>query len=172
VAEKAIAAVRPDQLDDPTPCTQWSVRQLINHLVTGNLTFVSMVAGTPPPDRSKDHLGEDPTGAFRETVGRLRTAFAADGALDRTYPTPFGPGPGTRIVTMRVIEMMTHSWDLAKATGQPTDLDPELAEYSLASFRAAGPIPRGGSSPFAAEQPLPAGASAADRLAAFLGRAG
>jgi uncharacterized protein (TIGR03086 family) len=170
VADRVIAAIKPDQLDDRTPCTEWTVRQVVNHLVTGNLVFVAMVTGGPRPDRSQDMLGDDPAGAFRDTLRRLRAEFAADGVLERTFPTPFGPGPGSLLVHMRVNEMLIHAWDLATATGQSTDLDPELAEECLASFRAGRPIPRGGESPFGPEQPAPAVATAADRLAAHMGR--
>jgi uncharacterized protein (TIGR03086 family) len=170
VADQVIAAIKSDQLDDPTPCTEWTVRQLLNHLVSGNLVFVAMVEGGPRPDRSQDHLGGDPLGAFRDTLRRLRAGFARDGVLEETFPTPFGPGPGSLLVHMRVNEMLIHSWDLAKATGQSTDLDPELAEECLASFRSGRPIPRGGESPFGPEQPAPETATAADRLAAHMGR--
>ena len=149
VADSVIAAVKPDQLDDPTPCTEWSVRQLISHVVTGNLMFTSMVTGGPRPDRNQDQLGDDPLGAFRATARDLRAAFSAEGALDRTYLTPFGEGPGAVLVNMRVVEMTVHSWDIAKATGQSTELDPPLAEWGLRSLRDALPADRAGS-PFGA----------------------
>jgi uncharacterized protein (TIGR03086 family) len=170
VADSVIAAVRPDQLGDPTPCTEWSVRQLINHLVTGNLMFAGMVTGGPRPDRNQDQLGDDPLGAFRSTASDLRAAFSAEGALDGTYPTPFGESPGAVLVNMRVVEMSVHSWDIAKATGQSTDLDPQLAEWGLRSLRNALPADRAGS-PFGTEQPASGAVTAADRLAAFAGRA-
>jgi uncharacterized protein (TIGR03086 family) len=170
VADSVISAVKPDQHGDPTPCTDWSVRQLINHLVVGNLTFTSMVTDGPGPDRSQDQLGDDPLGAFRGTVRELRAAFSADGVMDRTYPTPFGQSPGIILVTMRAMEMSVHSWDIAKATGQSTDLDPELADWGLRALRNALPTVRDGS-PFGTEQPAPPDATAADRLAAYAGRA-
>ncbi|MDP9370240.1 MAG: hypothetical protein M3Q03_18535 [Chloroflexota bacterium] len=68
-------------------------------------------------------------------------------------------------------ELLIHGWDLARATGQRTDLAPDLAERSLGSWRAwFGDRPRGASGLFDPEQPVPEGAGAADRLAAFLGR--
>jgi uncharacterized protein (TIGR03086 family) len=169
IANDVIAAVKPEQLDLPTPCTDWSVRQIINHLVIGNLTFASMVGDSPRPDRAQDHLGDDPLGVFQDTVLDLRTLFSAEGVLTATYDTPLGSGPGTLLVAMRVVEMTVHSWDIAKATGQSTDLDAELAETCLDSLRAAMRNGRGG--PFGAERPAPQGATAADRLAAFAGRA-
>jgi uncharacterized protein (TIGR03086 family) len=169
VGEQVIAGVKADQLDDPTPCTEWSVRQLINHLVTGTLAFVSIVTGAPAPDRGADHLGDAPLDAYRGAVRELRAALSAEGAMDRTYPTPLGQGPGAMLLTMRTIETTVHSWDLAKATGQSTDLDAELARWALGSLRGALPADRAGG-PFAAEQPAPPAATAADQLAAFAGR--
>jgi hypothetical protein len=65
-----------------------------------------------------------------------------------------------------------HAWDLAKATGQSTDLDPELAAFSLdAAMQRMGPGFRGEGRPFGEEQPCPNGRCEADQLAAFLGRA-
>src|SRR5689334_13745467 len=94
IAENAIAAVKPDQFDDPTPCPDWTVRQLINHVVGGNKLFAALVTGGPRPDRSADHLGADPLAAFRSTVREVRAAFASDGALERSYELPIGSVPG------------------------------------------------------------------------------
>jgi uncharacterized protein (TIGR03086 family) len=170
VAERVIAAVKPDQLGDGTPCESWTVRQLINHVVTGNLVFTSILRDGEPVDRAADGLGEDPLAAYRASVADLRAAFGADGALDRMYPTPFGEGPGTILVTMRMVEHAVHSWDIARATGQSTDLDPEVAAASLAALRHALPAERDGDGPFGTEQTAPPSATAADRMAAFAGR--
>src|SRR5438552_18874372 len=83
-ADRVVAAVRPDQLADPTPCTDWRVRDVINHLVTGNLLFAAIVADTDRPDRSRDHLGDDPLAAFRASVSQLAEAFAKHDVLSGT----------------------------------------------------------------------------------------
>lgn len=169
VADSVLAGVKPEQLGDPTPCTEWTLRQLINHVVTGNMMFLSTITGGPRPDRDRDHVGDEPLDAFRRTAAELRTAVTGEGVLERTYPTPLGTGPGSLLATMRAIDTTVHSWDVAKATGQSTDLDPELAQWALATLRAVLPADRQGS-PFGDEQPAPADATAADRLAAFAGR--
>jgi uncharacterized protein (TIGR03086 family) len=168
-AEGVIAAIDPGRHADPTPCTEWSVGQLINHLVTGNLMFVATITGSPRPDRSRDHLGADPREAFRSTTAQLRSAFSAEGVLEGLYPSPLGERPGAALVDMRAIEMTLHTWDLAKATGQSTDLDADLAESALRALRGVLTGDRTGG-PFGPEQPAPPRASAADRLAAFAGR--
>ena len=169
-ADRVVAAVRADQLGDPTPCTGWTVRDVINHLTTGNLLFAAIVSDGPQPDRSADHLGDDHLAAFRSSVSRLAEAFVKHDVLSGRYPTPMGEGPGALLVSMRFNELMVHGWDIAKATGQSTDLDPALAEEALASFERAPFLPRGEGKPFGEAKPVPDGATAADRLAAYLGR--
>jgi uncharacterized protein (TIGR03086 family) len=72
---------------------------------------------------------------------------------------------------MRVNEYLAHGWDLADALGKPTDLLPDLAENALEQWRSRfGSTPRQPGGPFGAEVEAPSGATAADRLAAFLGR--
>jgi uncharacterized protein (TIGR03086 family) len=172
-AGRVIAGVKPEQLDDPTPCTEWNVRQVINHIVGGTLFFVhALETGSfdrDSFDRSRDFLGDDPAAAFRDSVARLHERFAAPGALQQMVPTPFGVQPAAMLAEMRVTEMLVHGWDVAKATGQPTDLDPELAEERIEPFRAMRASGRGRGM-FRDEQPVPDGATAADRLAALAGR--
>ncbi len=164
--------VKAEQWGDPTPCTEWKVRDLMNHVVGGTRQFISLMSGGGPLDRSLDYLGSDPAGSFRDAAAELRAVFAAEGALERLAPTPFGPQPGQFLAEMRVTEMMTHGWDLARATGQSTDLDPELADSLIESFRRMRARAGGSSAgmPFDDEQPVADGAPAADRLAAAAGR--
>ncbi|NKQ55958.1 TIGR03086 family protein [Amycolatopsis sp. K13G38] len=165
-----IGAIRPEQLGVPTACTDWSVRDVINHVVQGNLKTVAWAHGTePPPDA--DHLGSDPPGAFARSLREVRATLGEPGLFERMVTTPIGTAPGALLVHLRVNEYLAHAWDIADATGQPTDFAPDLAEQALADwqqrFGATGRSPGG---PFAGEKPAPRDGSAADRLAAFLGR--
>jgi uncharacterized protein (TIGR03086 family) len=169
VADVTVTAVLPGQLDDPTPCTRWTVRDLINHVLTGNLRFVGFATRGPGPDRTVDHMGKDYVASFRDSLRRVTEAFEAPGFLEHSVPTPFGEDAGAVLVGLRINELVVHSWDLARATSQSTDLEPELAEYLLATFQASSSLDRSRRS-FGAEQAVPDGATAADRLAAFLGR--
>jgi uncharacterized protein (TIGR03086 family) len=169
MAADIISGIPADRLGDPTPCAEWDVRALVNHMVNGNLRFVALVTGEPAPDRG-DIPGEDLLAAFRDSVGRLNTAFDREGVMEQVFQAPFGEGPGAQLAAMRTCELTIHTWDLAAATGQPRDLDPGLVTFATQVFQARS-IPRGGDGPFAAEQPSPEGAGAADQLAAYLGRA-
>jgi uncharacterized protein (TIGR03086 family) len=168
-ATAVVGTVRADQYDDPTPCTEWTVRQLLNHLIGGNKSFVARVTDGAAVDRGADHVGPDHIASFEASVAELRAAFAADGVLDRVFPGPLGDAPGRALVNMRVNEFMVHAWDLARATGQSTDLDPELAAESLADFERLQDSGRGGAM-FAPRQAYPPDATVADRLAATAGR--
>ena len=99
--------------------------------------------------------------------------MGAPGAQDKVLTLPFGTLPASVFMGIATTDAFTHGWDLAKATGQSTDIDPELAGQLLDGARMfVQPAFRGedGNAPFGPEQPAPAGASTADQLAAFLGR--
>ncbi len=170
LAVRIVDGIHPGQLSDPTPCSEWDVRMVMNHLVSGNLFFVHLATGAPPPARGADHLGEDPATAFRDSVHAVSTAFQADGFLGRVITAPFGEVPGSQLVHMRRNELTVHAWDLAKAAGQSTDFDPEVIAACLASYTASPALKDRANAPFDVEQPAPPDATDADRLAAFLGR--
>jgi uncharacterized protein (TIGR03086 family) len=162
-----VAAVGAERFADPTPCAGWDVRTLLNHLVYENLMWTSLAEGAPRDDFTADHLGDDHVAAFRAAAAATLAAFRRPGMLTREY----GPAPGWRLVEQVIIEMLVHGWDLARATGQPTSLAPDVAEAVLPSVRAIyGGLPRTPGGSFAPERPVPDGASATDRLAAYLGR--
>ncbi|TCO52490.1 TIGR03086 family metal-binding protein [Actinocrispum wychmicini] len=171
-ANAVLDKIEPNQYSIPTPCDKWTVWDVINHVTAGNLKGVAMLTGTEPPDRDADLLGDDARGAFDRSVSSVRAAMSAPGALEKKVATPLGEQPGAFVVHMRVNELIVHSWDLAKATGQSTDIEPELAAGALSQWRARmGDRPRPADGPFGPEQEALPGATAADRLAAFLGRA-
>jgi uncharacterized protein (TIGR03086 family) len=90
----------------------------------------------------------------------------------RVYQLPIGEVPGTVFIQLRTSDLLIHAWDLAVATGQPTDLDPELAEYVLGFSKQMMSRPglRGDGRPYGEEQPCGQGRPVSDRVAAFLGR--
>ncbi len=169
--DQIVSGIRAGQWSVPTPCRGLDVRAVVGHLVAGQLVFTARVHGLPIPDRAADHLGEDPAAAFRRSGQALRRAFGEPGALRETYQGPLGPAPGVFLVQVRIVELLGHGWDLARATGQTADYPAELAERALAQARDGLTDRRDGpGAPFAAEVPVPAGAPAIDRLAGFLGR--
>ncbi|MDS0138441.1 MULTISPECIES: TIGR03086 family metal-binding protein [unclassified Amycolatopsis] len=165
-----VTAVRADQWALPTACAEWDVRAVVNHLAHGNAK-VAFWAGTGPPAPDGDYLGASPAAAFAASVASARSVLAAPGLFSRQVTTPLGEVPGVFLVHMRVNEYLAHGWDIADATGQPTDLAPELATRALEQWRSRfGAAPRQPGGPFGPEVPPPPEATPADRLAAFLGR--
>ena len=162
VADGAIAAVRPEQFADPTPCTQWSIRQLIDHVVAQTLKSASMATVGSGPKRDQD-VGDDPLATYRDGVHRLRAALVRPDVMSA------GRNPLTWIANLLVIELTVHAWDIATASGQRTDIDPRLAGWVLRTLREGLPPDRRGGG-YAAEQPAPAYLPVADRMAAFAGR--
>ncbi len=168
VARGIVDKVRPDQWTLPTPCTEWNVRQVVEHLIAGNERAATALAG---PERPTSTVADDDlAAAFAASCDRLQWAFAAPGALTGTIEMPFGPMPAEFMARIRAGDMLIHAWDLARATGQPTDYAPELNETLLALSRQM--LATVGRNPdlFGPERVAPEGASAADRYAAFLGR--
>jgi len=161
-----LVSVTSDQLSSPTPCPEWDVKALIDHVIAGNRRVVERAGGQMGP------LPEGLGTAHRASAEAAQATFAAPQALTRTYQLPIGEVPGTAFVELRTSDLLVHAWDLATATGQPTDLDPELAEYVLAFSKQMMSRPglRGDDRPYGEEQPCGDGRPAADQVAAFLGR--
>src|SRR6266545_920027 len=86
-----IDRVGVDQWSAPTPCTEWTVRDVVHHLVGMNLVFVALLEERPMPDRGADHVGTDPAGAYRRSAAALQVAAARPGVLQRR-PSP-SPAP-------------------------------------------------------------------------------
>jgi uncharacterized protein (TIGR03086 family) len=174
-AETVVDNVEPSELGNATPCTEWTVRDVINHVVGGATMFAECVEqGAVADDRlgqlmGGDNLGDDYKGAFRRASERARAAFSGEGALEKMVKLPFGEMPAGVALNIAVMDVMTHALDIAKATGQTVD-DNELLETALTigrqlitpDFRQPGV--------FDAEQPAPPDASPADKLLAFAGR--
>jgi uncharacterized protein (TIGR03086 family) len=150
-----------DALGDGTPCSEWTVQDLVDHIVAAPEKFARMVRGdsidwtapTPP-------AGDDPAGTFRTHAQDLLGAVR-DQAAGGESVTP----------DWQCAELAVHTWDLATALGRPTgDLDPDVAESGLTFMQTnltddkRGPV-------FGPEQPAPEGADAYQRIAAFAGRA-
>lgn len=162
-----VAGVEADQLGNPTPCTEWDARALLNHII-GGLHFFAEAARTgkaPAVDDGVDLVGDDPLGAYEEGQQAALVAWPDD--PDRMTELPFGTLPASVARQIHALDAFVHGWDLAKATGQETDIDRDVAEALL--DRSAIPETMRGTI-FANEQPCDAERPPADRLAAYLGR--
>lgn len=171
-----IEAIPAGCWDAPTPCRDWTVHDLVAHLVGGNAAFTAILQGRPPASAGSsaptaDRSAAELMAAYRDGAAGLSAAFAQPGVLQRTFTVPAGTVPGLAALHLRITELLVHGWDLAHATDQPTTVLPaDLAvvelEFSRSQLAALPP----GRSPFAPSQPAPDGAPVIDQLAALLGR--
>lgn len=170
---RIIGKVTPDRLGDPTPCTAWDVRALINH-ITGVLALMAATASgaAPPKEMPTDWVGTDPAAIFEEAARATLAAWSQPGALDGTCRLPNGlelPAIGT--ARRNFIDTLVHGWDLAQALGLDATLDPALAAAALeASHEIMSEDLRGVGKPFAPVMAVAEGAPPGDQLLAFLGR--
>ncbi|WP_448624346.1 TIGR03086 family metal-binding protein [Geodermatophilus sp. URMC 64] len=147
-------------LGDGTPCEQWTVRDLVDHIVAAPTRFTRMVRGEPIDwSAPTPSAGDDPAAAFRSHADELVRAWR-----DRDA------GNAPVALDWLCAEFAVHTWDLAEATGRSTGaLDAEVAERGLA-FMQANLTEDNRSVAFGPEQPAPDGADAYQRAAAFAGR--
>jgi uncharacterized protein (TIGR03086 family) len=159
VTEGIVAGVRPEQTHLPTPCPEYEVTQLLDHLVGWATSFADRATGvTPAADPAAVAAGEDPRGAYHDAGVRLIDGYRRRG----------GDAPPVGVLLM---ETVTHGWDLATATGQPAVYQEEVVVAALDAGREMmAPQYRGDGMPFGAEVDVPSSAPALDRLVAFMGR--
>jgi uncharacterized protein (TIGR03086 family) len=175
-ARGTLENVKADQMDDQSVCESWKVKDVVNHLVGGSQWFAAaMDASGSSDDGSEmpDFSQQDYLAIFDDGAKKSLEAFGREGAMEQQVKLPFGEFTGESFLGLATTDSFTHAWDLAKSTGQDTDLNPALAAKVLEHAKATipdqfrGPDPK---APFGPEQQAPAGASNADKLAAFLGR--
>ncbi|MDO0925616.1 TIGR03086 family metal-binding protein [Streptomyces sp. TG1A-8] len=175
-AAAVIRTVRPEQLGDPTPCSEYDVRALLAHVVGGTRRTAVVGEGGDgfAVDPSVGGVGDDGwAAAYDEVRARVLKAWESDERMTTTVRVPWGEVPGHAALSGYVMEIVTHTWDLAEALGRPHGLDPELAEFALANARRVLPDsrPRDAATPFDARREASEGAGAYERLAAWMGRA-
>jgi uncharacterized protein (TIGR03086 family) len=170
-ARSTLANVDRSQLDDPTPCRSWTVRNLINHMIMAPRAGISALQTGEVRADDADYTAGDFLATYTETAQAAKEAFAAPGVAAQLVRLPFAEVTGAFLMSMVTTDQFTHAWDLARATGQSTDLDAETASILLAQAAIPDQF-RGedGKAPFGPVREAPAGATAADRWAAHLGR--
>ena len=167
-ARGVIAGVRPEQHDDKTPCEQWTVHDLLEHMI-GVVAGIGAAAGGRSP--APFALGPDPGTQFDDIATSAIAAWRTPGVLDRVLEGPAGAMPGQVLASINLLDTATHTWDLAIATGQPAELPEAIASAAMdASRMIVTPELRPGR--FGPEQAVGAGASSTQQLVAFLGRKG
>lgn len=160
-----VAGITADRLD--------GVRELLNHVVSGNLWVAPLVEGRTIEEVGDrydgDVVGDDVLGAWDASAASAAAAFERPGAMDDPVAVSYGPVPGRVYAGHRFLDVLIHGWDLAVATGQDRTLDPELVQAccdivqpQVEQLQASGA--------FGTEVPVPPEADLQTRLLGLLGR--
>ncbi len=159
-AGDVLAEVHPGSLGSPTPCHEWTVGELVDHLVAAPVKFAQVLKGEEPDwTAAPEPVREGWAAVFRNRADDLRHLWHQRGE-DTSVSADW-----------QTAEFAVHTWDLATALGRGTDdLDPEVAEHGLAFMRENLTADRRGGA-FGPEQSAHPAANAYDRIAAYAGRA-
>jgi uncharacterized protein (TIGR03086 family) len=166
---RLIAGVRADQWEMGTPCEKWDVRQLVDHVTSVVQMFGAAAANESAPPRDAGGLGDDPAAMFLASAAVTLEAWRARASADGEVILPLGPVPASDAIRINLVDACVHGWDIAIATGQDPALDAQACELALAVSEQLLPAV-GRRDRFAEAVSVPAAASAADRLVAYLGR--
>lgn len=171
--------IADDQWELPTPCTRWTLRQLVEHMTRENRGFAAAAAGagrdrtvwTTAPD------GDDLRGEYARSADLVVAAFAADGVLEREFwlllLTEKRPFAAAQAISFHLLDYVVHGWDVATALGRPPEFDEDLVHAAVEIAEREVPDTPRRAHPDAAFRPpvpVPATAPALDRLVAMLGR--
>ena len=175
-SRRIVDAISPDQLGNQTLCTEWTVRDVLNH-VTGGATYFARVAeeGSVPDEDipqllgGGDNLGDDYKGAFQTAADRAMAAFAQPGVLEKQVKLPFGEMPAGVALNIAIFDVSTHNCDIAQATGQQIQ-DQDVLNTALEVGKQTVRPEMRVHGFFDPEQTCADSASADQRLLAFAGR--
>ena len=163
---KILSGIKHEQIDNQTPCSEWKVKGLIEHLVGGATHLNASLSGGSSASPSSDNLAEN----YSSVVADVLKNASDPSALDAQVATPAGEMSAAQFMGILSLDNLVHTWDLAKATGQSTDLDPMLTETCYNMF-VPGLIdmarPHGAFGPAVS---VPDSASTQDKLLGYTGR--
>lgn len=168
-----IAAIGPGDWGRPTPCGEWDVRSLVNHIVSHEYRFADNLASNDPAyyasSRDDDFLGDHPLEAWRRGVVLLDHAIQGLPSLDVMINWRV-PVPARTMLVVRVFEAAVHGWDLATALDRSAVIDPLVADLTLPLLVTMLQDPSMAAFFAPSLDNLPADASSADRLLHLAGR--
>ncbi|MFE7093208.1 maleylpyruvate isomerase N-terminal domain-containing protein [Streptomyces erythrochromogenes] len=162
-----VRATAPDQFGLLTPCKDWTVRDLLDHLVWENVIWGGLAQGTPPAEgHTENHLGDNHIAAFETAASQAREAFRQPGMLDRSFgPAPAVAWSSNSSSNCSCMAGTSRPRSAATATRSPTSRTPPCRS----SARSTGSCPAPLADPTPQHSP-PEHAPALDHVAAFLGR--
>lgn len=168
---RLIEGIRADQWESATPCAEWAVRDLVSHVIAGNVKYTGIARGDDfSPGAPAVQIGTDPAATYRDTFDAMAAAWREPDALTREIRLPRGQrGLAEVAAWIHLAETLCHGWDLAMSTGQAPTFDDDVVAPCLEECQRRMPPQRPGSSPFADARTIE-NRSLIAQLAAYLGR--
>jgi uncharacterized protein (TIGR03086 family) len=168
-----VHAIGTDQWGCPTPCKDWEVRNLVNHLVSEQLWVPPLLAGKRIGDlgdgfAAGDVLGSDPVAAWDAAAAAALTAFGEAGALERTVHLSYADRPAEEYAREMIFDLVVHSWDLARGISADETVDADLVEAVYAQIEPDTDLVSSGL--FDEPVPVPVDSDEQTKLIAFTGR--
>lgn len=171
--DKRIRKVADDQWDLPTPCAEWNVRDLVNHIVNEDKWVRPLLEGKTVEEVGEafdgDLLGDDPVAAWDSTSEEARASVNEPGAMERIVHLSFGDFPGSEYIGQLYTDHVVHAWDLARGIGADDSLDEELVQECFARNKPLEEILKA-SGAFGERIEPPEGADTQTQLLAVMGR--
>ncbi|MDH3298961.1 MAG: TIGR03086 family metal-binding protein [Acidimicrobiia bacterium] len=170
VMSSVIAQLTPNHREQSTPCTEWNVHQVIEHVCQGS----HMVAGAlqqqaPAEGEAPDLLANGPADGWANAHAALAASATPENLSEIRELPGLGAMPGEVAMSVIVADAVTHAWDVAKGTGVTIEIPEDLAAWALTTWQQVVPAEgRGGG--FAEVVPVGDDASAVDRLVGWTGR--
>jgi uncharacterized protein (TIGR03086 family) len=174
-----MAQVGPADLGRPTPCTDWTLGELLAHMTAQHDGWAAAAAGDGG-DLSRWQPGPpaaDPAQEYAAAAGRVLAAFGADGVLDREFAlaelSPLLRFPAAEAISFHFIDYLVHGWDVARSLGlDPPEYEPDLLAAALPVAQAVpdGELRKQGVVPFAPGISVAGVLSVMDQIVAMLGR--
>ena len=141
--ERRLAAITSDQLLQPTPCEEWTVRDLVCHVVGESIMSVRLLHGADAESAmvglDGDILGDDASAAFTAAASAELVAFEVSDSTERIVHHPAMDMPGAQLLGFRIGGLTLHAWDLARASADE-NLDSELVEAVWAQLSPMAPF--------------------------------
>lgn len=168
-----VHAIKDDQWGNDTPCTEWDVRALLNHLVYELDWAVPLFDGKTIAEVGDslegDRLGDDPVASWDRSAAAAKAKLAEPGAVERTVHLSYGEEQGVEYLKQLTGDLLIHGWDMAKGIDFDTTMDPDQVAWALPYYQPILEKAAWGNS-FAPPVEIPDDADDATRLIAMSGR--
>jgi uncharacterized protein (TIGR03086 family) len=163
-----VAGITPEQWDHPTPCTEWTVRQLVGHVIDTQSMFANLVGRQLSPGPSVE---EDPAAAWDHARRQTQAALDDPALAGAAFDGQMGRSTFERAVDRFLsFDLVVHGWDLAEAVGGDTSIADHDLDFLERQMEFFGDVMEKGGATKAPLDPPP-GADRRTRVLARLGRA-